>query len=263
MKNRDELAGKVPEILKPQKYPSGEMSGEADYTEGRSVTGVHAAIQREKPEPGHERDLHEGIGKFPIWMLLLFAGVIFVAGGYLTVFSGGFSKSVYDSRNWNVSMLSGGGPGAGDEEVKSAKPPRELGKIVYGQNCVACHQANGQGLPGVNPPLAESDWVTGSEKRLAAILLHGMGGPVEVKGQTYNGAMPAWGGNLSSEQIANTLTYIRSEWGNKASAIVPAQIDAAREELKGRTAPWTAAELQQIPADALLPGAENAAPPQP
>ncbi len=260
MKNRDELEGKVPPILKPQKYPGGEMSGEADYTEGRSVTGVHAAIEREKPEPGHERDIEEGVGKFPIWMLAMFAAVTFVAGGYLFLFSGGFSSRAYDAYVGNAGTLFGGSASSGESLEKEAKPPGELGRIVYAQNCVACHQANGQGLPGVNPPLAGSEWVTGSEKRLAGILIHGLQGPIEVEGKTYNGAMPAWGGNLSSEQIANVMTYIRSEWGNKASAIAPAQIDAAREEFQGHNAPYTAEELLQIPADATLAGGEAPAP---
>jgi mono/diheme cytochrome c family protein len=132
------------------------------------------------------------------------------------------------------------------------------GKKVYG-NCIACHQANGGGLPGQFPPLTDSDWVSGSTSRLGGILLHGIQGPFTVAGQTYNQQMPAWG-MLNDVQIAQVITYIRHEFGGLAGdpkAVVTAEmIGAAREEFSGKTTPWTEDELLAIPADAMLPGTE-------
>ena len=111
---------------------------------------------------------------------------------------------------------------------------------------------NGQGLPSVYPPLAESEWVTGSEERLIAILLHGLKGPITVKGNVYSvAAMPAFGQvdgggyNWSDQKIAAVLTYIRQEWGNTACAIETATVTAFRE--RGDRKEWTEAELLKLP----------------
>jgi len=72
-------------------------------------------------------------------------------------------------------------------------------------------------------------------------------GPIEVKGQTWNLAMPAMGAALSDDDLAAVLTYMRSAWGNQAEAITPDQVAAVRAALAGRMQPYTAAELQAIP----------------
>jgi nitrite reductase (NO-forming) len=90
---------------------------------------------------------------------------------------------------------------------------------------------------------------------MAGIILKGLMGPVTVKGATFSGAvMPAQEAQLSDKKIAAVMTYVRQEWGNKASPVQPAQIVAARKEFKSRTSPWTEADLLQIPADAVLEG---------
>lgn len=112
------------------------------------------------------------------------------------------------------------------------------GAALFASLCVACHQATGQGLPGVFPPLAGSEWVIGNEATAAAILLHGIHGPLTVKGTVYNGVMPAFGGQLNDEQIAAVLTHIRSQWGNAAVPVTAETVAAAREAHKARTAPF-------------------------
>lgn len=112
------------------------------------------------------------------------------------------------------------------------------GSQIYAANCQACHQAAGQGLPGVFPPLAGSPWVTGNPAVLSQILVHGLTGPVEVLGVTYNGAMPAFGKQLSDAEIAAVATHIRSQWGNSASAVDTAFVASAREASAGREDPW-------------------------
>ena len=56
------------------------------------------------------------------------------------------------------------------------------------------------------------------------ILLYGLNGAITVGGKPYNGVMPPWKGQLSNADIANVITYIRSSWGNKASAVTEAQV---------------------------------------
>lgn len=115
------------------------------------------------------------------------------------------------------------------------------GSAVYAANCVSCHQANGAGLAGVFPPLQGSNWVLRQDARLVQILLHGINGPLQVKGQTYNGVMPAFD-HLADGEIAAVLTHIRSTWGNDAPPISAAQVAEGRERFPERTTAWNGGE---------------------
>jgi mono/diheme cytochrome c family protein len=112
------------------------------------------------------------------------------------------------------------------------------------------------GVPGNYPPLAKSEWVNGSPKRLAMILLKGLQGPVTVAGQSFPGtqAMPAWGTNLNNKKLSQVMTYIRSEWGNSAPEVTETQVAAARKEFESRSESWTINDIQAVPADAQLEG---------
>jgi mono/diheme cytochrome c family protein len=100
------------------------------------------------------------------------------------------------------------------------------GKAVYTQNCLTCHQADGGGVDGMNPPLSKSSWVLGDKTRLINVLLNGLQG-VDIEGESYNGVMPAQD-LLTDQQIADVLTYVRNSFGNKASAVQPAEVKALR-----------------------------------
>ncbi len=128
-----------------------------------------------------------------------------------------------------------------------AAPSRTVsGAQVYAGKCAACHQATGAGLPGIFPPLAGSPWVTESEDRLIAILLHGIQGPIDVLGATYNGLMPAWK-SLSDAELAAVATYVRTTFGNTASTVGASTVARVRTETAARTAPWAGgAELSQV-----------------
>ncbi|HSI60710.1 MAG TPA: cytochrome c, partial [Ideonella sp.] len=122
------------------------------------------------------------------------------------------------------------------------------GAAIYASLCVACHQATGAGLPGVFPPLAGSEWVNGKEGTAAAIVLHGVSGPLTVKGQTFNGAMPAFQAQLSDAQIAALLTHLRSHWGNASPPVTAQTVGQVREALKARTGPFAGdQELAALP----------------
>lgn len=121
--------------------------------------------------------------------------------------------------------------------VLAGAAPQVDGKQLFGAKCAACHQGTGLGVAGVFPPLAGAEWVTGDEKILANILLHGINGELVVKGNKYNGAMPAWN-SLSDDELAAVLTYIRSDWGNAAPPIKADTLKSQRELTKARTEPY-------------------------
>lgn len=112
------------------------------------------------------------------------------------------------------------------------------GKQLYANACVACHQASGQGLPGVFPPLADSEWVKGEPKVLAQLVLHGINGPITVKGQQYQGAMPAFAEQFSDAELAAVFNFIRHEWGNEAETVTPELVAEARAASADRSQPW-------------------------
>ncbi|MDQ2663531.1 MAG: cytochrome c [Candidatus Eremiobacteraeota bacterium] len=111
----------------------------------------------------------------------------------------------------------------------STKKTAANGAQIYANNCSSCHQATGKGVPGNFPPLAGNAVVTGDVAKVASILKYGLNGKIDVGGKTYNGMMPAWSGQLSNDQIAAVLTYVRSSWGNHAGPVTVAQVAAAKK----------------------------------
>lgn len=113
-----------------------------------------------------------------------------------------------------------------------AKDRFEAGAEIYRRegHCITCHQENGQGLPAAQfPPLAGSEWTTGNPDRLIALTLHGLLGPIDVKGKHYLGLVPMTPfKGLSDEELASVLTYVRNAFGNTASIVGPDQVKAVR-----------------------------------
>jgi mono/diheme cytochrome c family protein len=105
------------------------------------------------------------------------------------------------------------------------------GKIVYEANCLMCHQADGSGVPNMNPPIVKTKWVLGSKTTLIQMLLKGSSGKVEIDGDTFHNTMPAQP-QFTDQQIADVLTYVRNSFGNKASAVTPAEVKAVRAKTK-------------------------------
>lgn len=178
--------------------------------------------QREYGEP------HEGYGAVPWFVTSIVAGLL--------VFG-----VVYIVRAPINSMP----PARGDARVLAElqTPPKVAGAAVdgaavYTARCASCHQATGAGVPGVFPPLAGSEWVQGKDSTLAAIVLHGVSGPLTVKGVTYNGAMPAFGGQLQDAELAAVLTHIRSQWGNAGTPVKGDVVAEIRESSAARKQPF-------------------------
>ena len=101
------------------------------------------------------------------------------------------------------------------------------GKAVYAQTCIACHQADGGGVQGLNPSLSKTEYVLGDKNRLINIVLKGLNKDVEIDGDVYSNPMPPLN-YLTDQQVADVLTYVRNNFQNKASAVTTLQVKTAR-----------------------------------
>lgn len=101
------------------------------------------------------------------------------------------------------------------------------GEKVYLTYCVGCHQRDGQGSPPRYPPLAGTDWVTGDKQRLITVILKGLQGPIEVRGEPFDDFMPQHG-FLTDEAVAEVASYIRRSFGNNADAVTTEEVTAVR-----------------------------------
>ncbi len=180
---------------------------------------------RERQEP---EELNNPV---PLPLLIFFLGVI--AWG-----------AVYYFRD--ITSAQGAPTATGDRRSSIVVDPNAAvdGAAVFAGNCAACHQAGGQGLPGVFPPLLGSEWVVAANAQIPIqILLHGISGPLTVAGAQYAGVMPAFG-QLSDAELAAVISHLRSSWGNAAAPVSAADIAKARSDLE-RSGPWSEAELRE------------------
>ncbi|MGJ8725481.1 MAG: c-type cytochrome [Roseibacillus sp.] len=205
--------------------------------EDLNVREVHGQIWRENAEP------HELNRRLPWWLKhLIYAPLTMWAIWYLLVASGGFRWDEY-IEGVSATQL------PKEESIADAAPQARdavaEGATVYNLVCSTCHQPDGKGLPGAFPPLADSDWVQGDEKRLALLVLHGLMGEITVNGQSWNSVMPPQGATLNDRQIADVLTYIRASWGNDAPPVELETVQSLRGEFEGH-APWTQADLDNL-----------------
>ena len=215
-----------PKIIKP--YERGYIEPGPDL----DIRQMHDAIIREKAEP---RDGYEPI---PFWLLFTYFGIIGWLGVYLGMYNAGFDPNRYNQDPGGAILTADAAPAKVD--------PLILGKRLFA-NCISCHQSSGLGVAGQYPPLAGSEWVVNDPETPIRILLKGLDGPIEAKGNTYNAAMPAFGGRFTDERIAAVLTYIRQDWGNNAPPVDPALVTAVRG-LNERSGTWTAEALEEAKA---------------
>ncbi len=120
---------------------------------------------------------------------------------------------------------------ASSQTVNTQEVSAELtaGQKVYTQYCQACHMQNGKGVPGLNPPLVNTEWVAGDKERLIKVVLNGLSETLVIDGETYQNAMASHA-FLSDQQIADVLTYVRNSFGNDASAVVKDEVAAVRSQ---------------------------------
>ena len=142
---------------------------------------------------------------------------------------------------------SGSSPQVHQAEVAGAAgiaAQMKAGESTYQTVCLACHQADGKGLPGAFPPLAGSDYLLGDKDRAVGVVVRGLEGEVVVNGVKFNSVMPAMT-QLSDQEIADALTYAMNSWGNQGGAVNVAKVAAVRA--KAAAEPKTAASPTQHP----------------
>ncbi|RKD86488.1 c-type cytochrome [Mangrovibacterium diazotrophicum] len=100
------------------------------------------------------------------------------------------------------------------------------GKKVYTKYCKACHQTNGMGVASIFPPLSPNEFIKDKQKMID-IVLHGMKGKIEVDGETYNGLMTPHS-HLTNQEIADVISYVRSNFGNELESVTAEEVQAAR-----------------------------------
>jgi len=184
----------------------------------------------------------------PVFLIILLVVLVYLGDMYVMDHgadvmgkTGAFPRQVFD-------------PLTSYEELVRANPvdpkekSRQEGRAVFALTCMACHQTGGQGIPGQFPPLAGSEWVIAEgPNRIIRAVLGGLGGPITVGGNQFNNSMPPWKDTLSDEQIANVLTFVRSEWGNKAAPVSPDQVKKVRDQVADRGNPYSEDELKSLP----------------
>ncbi len=128
-----------------------------------------------------------------------------------------------------VLFLCACGGGSNDKGASSTttKAPSASGEDIYKKTCIACHQANGEGVPGAFPPIAKSDYLTNHELVIKQVI-KGSSGEITVNGKQYNNVMPPQ--PLSDAEIASVLTYVYCNFGNTACTITPDEVKTVRNK---------------------------------
>jgi nitrite reductase (NO-forming) len=146
------------------------------------------------------------------------------------IYSGELRDGIYLPEGGAIQSMPTGGKKEPKEEVKalSMEERMKFGKDKYMATCSACHQANGQGIEGAFPPLANSDYLNADVNRAIDIVLHGKTGEITVNGKKYNSVMTAQA--LSDEEVSNVLTYVYNSWGNSKKEVTPEMVQAVRNQ---------------------------------
>ena len=105
------------------------------------------------------------------------------------------------------------------------------GQAIYERYCATCHMETGEGLRGLYPPLAQSDYLTNHREKLPCIIRNGIEGPIIVNGKTYNQPMVAVP-DLNETEIHNLLNYISQAWENELPYFSPKEIEKALNQCK-------------------------------
>jgi mono/diheme cytochrome c family protein len=103
----------------------------------------------------------------------------------------------------------------------------ERGKEIYLRNCVSCHMDQGEGLEGIFPPVAKSDYMLADKKRAIKQILKGVTGEMTVNGVKYNGEMNGF--DLTDEQVSDLMNYLFNSFGNKGGITKPEDVKLVRK----------------------------------
>lgn len=189
-------------------------------------------IENEKNDPSEASSLR--YINVPIILISIFVGF---GISYLALRTSDTGMTPGDSR---TTSANGTAHESAPSQANLADLPTlmEKGKQIFTTSCQACHQATGAGIPGAFPPVAESEWVNGPPKRLVAIILHGLQGEINVKGQKFQGVMPPFKDQLKPDDIAAVATYVRNSFGNKSDLVPVETVNQVKEATKSKAEPW-------------------------
>ncbi len=154
----------------------------------------------------------------PTWAWVLCLVTFAWAVGYLTLEYGTYRPEI---ESVNISDTS-------SSEIETTSVDNRLGEQIYGNYCASCHQANGQGLPGVFPSLVGNESVLNSDasEHIRAIL-KGLSGKI-IDGVDYPTPMPGFGNQLSDEEVAAVVNHERMQWGNNATIVTSGDVALLR-----------------------------------
>lgn len=193
----------------------------------RDIYDIHEASFREQSLPD------EGNEKGPWWLYTIIALTFAFGFFYMGFYFGEFSQQPHTLYTVKESDV---------EEVQEISKS-ELGEQLYGQVCQTCHQANGQGVPGVFPTLHDAPLAVNEKEKLVALILHGLEGKLVRDNGTYDAMMPPWESRLNDEELAAVATYVRQSFDNKASEVMAEDVTPIRD--LNRDSYWTEEELSQ------------------
>lgn len=196
------------------------------------------------------------------WPLIAIALALAIAGGVTLYLDAKATPRGEDAQQERTAADEGAAPvDASVAEMDDAEGDFAVaqGAALFGTYCATCHQTNGSGVRGAIPPLDGSRYVLADAQVPAAILLRGIAGPIEVKGELYNGRMPTFHATLEDEEIALILTHIRAKWSNTAEMVSPDQVAGVRQALDGDLdRPWeSGSELEDAFGIEAAPAADD------
>lgn len=169
------------------------------------------------------------------WPFIAIAIALAIAGGITLYVNAQATEDGEDAQRARTAVEEGTAPvdvTAAETRAAGGDLSASQGGALFSTYCATCHQTNGSGVRGAIPPLDGSRYVVADAQVPAAILLRGIAGPIEVKGEMYSGRMPTFHATLTDDQIALILTHVRSTWSNKASGVAPEQVAAVRQTLE-------------------------------
>ncbi|MCH2331592.1 MAG: cytochrome c [Roseibacillus sp.] len=222
-----------------------------DLEDSTKVVEDHDKLLEISASQARENQISEtGMEPVSLWVFLASAVVLLIGGGVLGAGGKLFSYSPHPEGYTRPEYASDTDTGPTIGPIIEALSKR--GKNIYAK-CSGCHGSTGGGDGNQFPPLAGSDWVTGTTDRLAQIILNGLSGPIDVAGKTYNGNMPAQA-PLTAAELAAVMTYIRNEFNDVGDVVSLEQAANALKTYESR--PQGAITVKELTAnhDRMLEG---------
>jgi len=214
-------------------HKTKEFSGGSDGMSDEEMVESHTELNNTKHPPT------KGFLFAPLIFVFMFGCLIFVCSIQLAHSTNKFALHP-ESKKPDLT--------AEEKEIIRLERKIESGQKIFIARCASCHQANGLGIAGQFPPLAESKWATSDPGLISKIIINGLKGEIVVKGQTY-GSNP--GQNMVAVpiddlEIANVVTYVRQAWGNEASEVSEEEVSGFRAESSNQEGQWTGEQLRTI-----------------